>query len=70
MDSVNKRDSCIDIIKGLGISFMVAGHCGSPITKFITLFHMAIFFVASGYCYKEKMPKIQKVLLIILKENS
>jgi fucose 4-O-acetylase-like acetyltransferase len=46
------RDLSIDIIKGIGIFCMVAGHSGSPITKFIYLFHMAIFFIASGYCYK------------------
>ena len=28
------------------------GHCGLPVTHFVYLFHMAIFFIASGYCYK------------------
>lgn len=49
----SKRDSLIDILKGLGIICMVAGHSGAPITQFIYLFHMAIFFIASGYCFKE-----------------
>ena len=48
---VQTRDVTIDIIKALGIICMVAGHCGSPITKFIYLFHMAIFFIASGYFF-------------------
>lgn len=52
--SLPKRDESIDIIKGLGIICMVAGHCGSPITKFIYLFHMAIFFIASGYFYNPR----------------
>ena len=48
----DRRDVSIDIIKGLGIFCVVAGHCSAPITKFVYLFHMAIFFIASGYCYK------------------
>lgn len=53
MNSIRQRDLSVDIVKALGIFCMVAGHCGSPFTKFICLFHMAIFFIASGYCYKE-----------------
>lgn len=45
------RDINIDIIKGIGIILMVGGHCGMPFTHFIYLFHMAIFFMASGYCF-------------------
>lgn len=30
---------------------MVLGHSGFPFTHFIYLFHMAIFFIASGYCW-------------------
>jgi fucose 4-O-acetylase-like acetyltransferase len=48
------RNLSIDIIKGIGIFCMVAGHSGSPFTKFVYLFHMAIFFIASGYCYKSE----------------
>lgn len=29
---------------------MVWGHCGAPFHRFIYLFHMAIFFMASGFC--------------------
>lgn len=47
-----KRNPVIDILKGLGIILMVAGHSGFPFTKFIYLFHMAIFFMASGFCFK------------------
>ena len=35
MRSINQRDVVIDIIKGIGIVFMVLGHCGSPIICFI-----------------------------------
>lgn len=49
-----ERNNNIDIIKGLGIILMVLGHCGFPFTHFIYLFHMPIFFIASGYCYNQK----------------
>ena len=49
-----KRDTTIDILKGIGIILMVCGHAYAPFTHFIYLFHMAIFFIASGYCYKDK----------------
>lgn len=48
-----KRDSTIDIIKGLGIILMVMGHSGFPFTRVIYMFHMAIFFMASGYLWKD-----------------
>ena len=47
-----ERDANIDIIKGIGIILMVGGHCGMPFTHFVYLFHMAIFFMASGFCFK------------------
>lgn len=47
-----ERNTNIDIIKGIGIILMVGGHCGMPFTHFIYLFHMAIFFMASGFCFK------------------
>lgn len=48
---MKNRNINIDIIKGIGIILMVGGHCGMPFTHFIYLFHMAIFFMASGYCF-------------------
>ncbi len=45
------RNSEIDILKGIGIILVVWGHCGGPFNNFIYLFHMAIFFIASGYCW-------------------
>lgn len=33
---------------------MVLGHAGFPFTHFIYLFHMAIFFIASGYMWDDK----------------
>lgn len=49
-----KRDATIDILKGTGIVLMVAGHSGVPFTNFIYLFHMAVFFIASGFCYSNR----------------
>ncbi|MBP3817620.1 MAG: acyltransferase family protein [Butyrivibrio sp.] len=46
------RDNAIDILKALGIIFMVYGHISTPQMHFIYLFHMAIFFIASGYLFK------------------
>lgn len=49
--SSHNRDKTIDVIKGLGILFMVYRHARGPASEFVTLFHMAIFFIASGYLY-------------------
>lgn len=47
------RDIYVDIIKGIAIILMVMGHTAVSFTRFIYLFHMAVFFIASGYCLKE-----------------
>lgn len=66
---LKKRIDEIDIIKALGIICMVAGHAGAPFTKFIYLFHMAIFFIASGFFYKEQSSdSIKNVFNSILKK--
>ena len=44
-----KRDITVDIIKGIGIVLMVVGHARAPLSDYISLFHMAIFFIASGF---------------------
>lgn len=49
------RDISISIAKGIGICLMVVGHAKMPyIVDFIYMFHMPLFFVLSGYCFKEK----------------
>ena len=63
------RDLCIDILKGLGIILMVAGHCGAPFTNFIYLFHMPIFFLASGYFYKASNSEDFHSVLKFLKKK-
>lgn len=65
----NKRNIEIDIIKGLAIVLMVLGHAETPIHNFIYLFHMAVFFIAAGYFYKEKSSdSIQSVIQYIIKK--
>ena len=46
-----KRIEELDILKAIGIIGMVAGHSDAPFTHFVYLFHMAIFFIASGFCF-------------------
>lgn len=53
METVKNRSVAIDLIKGLAIILMVIGHTETPAQNFIYLFHMAVFFMASGFLYKE-----------------
>ena len=46
-----KRIQWLDIAKGLAIILMILGHTSIPkfAADFIWLFHMPLFFIASGY---------------------
>ena len=46
-----QRDPVIDSMRGIGIVLMVLGHSGYPGTDFIYLFHMALFFMLSGWLF-------------------
>ena len=46
-----ERNITLDLIKGIGIILMVVRHARAPYSDIILLFHMAIFFIASGYLY-------------------
>ena len=48
-----KRNTTIDILKGISILLVVLGHTRFFGTNYIYLFHMAVFFMASGYFYKD-----------------
>ena len=52
-----QRDQTVDIIKGIGIILMVLRHARAPYSDFVLLFHMAVFFIASGFLYNEKYSK-------------
>jgi fucose 4-O-acetylase-like acetyltransferase len=49
------RDDFMDVFKAFGIIFMVMGHIGfgDLFDGFIHAFHMPMFFVVSGYYYKD-----------------
>lgn len=51
-DMLNCRNKSIDILRGLLMILVVIGHIGTPVTSFIYSFHVAAFFVLSGYLYK------------------
>ena len=48
----SERYKYIDYAKALLILLVVLGHSGFPFTSFIYLFHMAAFFMISGFLYK------------------
>lgn len=52
----NKDNIEISIAKAIGIILMVLGHSGiqSFVHDFIYMFHMPLFFLLSGYLFKEK----------------
>lgn len=66
---MKNRNINIDIIKGIGIILMVGGHCGMSFTHFIYLFHMAIFFMASGYCFNASNSEIMQDVLSFVKRK-
>lgn len=63
-----KRNEIIDIIKGTGIILMVLRHARFPHSDYVLLFHMAIFFIASGYLYKKPDCDIRSIFLYIKKK--
>lgn len=53
----NNRDITFDIIKGIGILLVIIGHLAhgfGQLVPAIYTFHMSLFFIVSGYFYKEK----------------
>ena len=61
-----QRNSYIDLVKGIGIVLMVLRHARAPFSDFVLLFHMAIFFIASGYLIKEENGKNARNLLVYI----
>lgn len=62
-----ERNNHIDVVKGIGILLVVMGHAPLGILKFADLFHVPIFFIAAGYCYKdtyaESVEEIRKYII-------
>lgn len=51
------RDITLDILKGIGIILVIIGHVGhgyGQLVPIIYTFHMPLFFIASGYFFKQK----------------
>lgn len=42
-----------NILKGLGIIAVVIGHTVSPLGRYVYMYHLALFFYASGFLYKD-----------------
>ena len=51
---MGKRIDHIDLLKGIGIIFIVWAHTANPFIPFIFTFHVPLFFFISGYFYEEK----------------
>ena len=64
-----KRIPEIDILKGIAIILVVIGHTRVPGNSFIYLFHMAVFFIASGYFYSEKSSETLQSVLCFTKKK-
>lgn len=63
------RNPEMDILKGLGIIFMVYGHANGPEHRFFYLFHMAIFVIPSGFFYKERYGQSLPAALDFIKRK-
>lgn len=51
---MKKRETWLDIAKGIGIISVVIGHSGNPIAhQYLFWFHMPLFFILSGYLFKK-----------------
>ena len=53
-----ERDITFDILKGIGILFMLTAHSlGGYVHSFAYSFHMPLFFIVSGYFFRKKPIK-------------
>ncbi|MBR6535686.1 MAG: acyltransferase family protein [Lachnospiraceae bacterium] len=64
-----KRDERMDIIKGIAIILMVVGHSGVSFKGFIYLFHMAVFFMVSGYLFSfRKITSVKEAKSYVIRK--
>lgn len=52
------RNNSVSICKSFGIMLMVMIHAGIPEGTVVAMFHMPLFFVMSGYCFKDKYQQL------------
>lgn len=64
-----ERNKTIDIARGIAIILMCIGHANCPdiLQKFVSMFHMAFFFVISGYFFNKEKTFSQPWNFIIKK---
>lgn len=68
-DKAITRNTTIDIVKAAGIILMVWGHAADPFKHWIYLFHMAVFFIASGMLWDDmRVTDLHKCKAFILKK--
>lgn len=50
------KNNAVSYAKAVAIILMVIAHAGAPdfFNRFVTMFHMPLFFFMSGFCFKEK----------------
>ena len=50
------RDESLDVLKGIGITLMIFNHVyfGEVVHHYVQSFHMPLFFIASGFLWKDK----------------
>ena len=66
--SAGKRNDVWDIVKGLGILFVVAGHgFGGGISRFVNLFHIPLFFFVSGLVFRFRDRSLKALGEFLLK---
>lgn len=63
------RNVELDILKGLSIIAVVLGHTNFAGTHYIYLFHMAVFFMASGFFFNTKSSDSIKNVGVFLKKR-
>ncbi len=63
------RNIQMDIIRGIGMILIVLAHTGSPFDHFVYLFHLALFFILSGYFFKVDNVKDGNSLKIFIKKR-
>ena len=67
--SSQHRDLKIDLLKGMGILLMVFRHTEAPYSEFVLMFHMALFFIASGYLLDpSKFASIKSLIDYVIKK--
>ena len=58
------RKRWIDVCRGIGMIFVLLGHNNPPFIKYIFGFHMPLFFILSGYLYKDSQTEEHPVKIL------